>query len=281
MNDRLDATLTNWNPKSIPEAYAILGKEARAALAAAKRGYNTKEYRWGATIPTYGFAKDPLDTNCMVQFERYRGLYCQAGREDQVSLWPTYTDIFRRASTECIENFDFDQSPASRIVYDMSVACSNNSISIYRHAAGSNCSGPSKNQEVYADWRATSEFCVNDPGRDLSFKLKRNNSRNIAYYKQAFAVQEWLKVNSYDSNAGSCVVRGWEAFVDSDCAVKAEAVDEELGLAVDTANMVAMYAGNRCGPVGHLFPFETPFAKVRCNSLLINVTQYKDWECRE
>ena len=50
---------------------------------------------------------------------------------------------------------------------------------------------------------------------------------------------------------------------------------------MDTANLVAMYAGNRCGPVGHLFPFDTPFAKISCNGLLVNVTQYKNWECTE
>lgn len=108
---------------------------------------------------------------------------------------------------------------------------------------------------LYADWRVNPDRCVNVPGENLSYRLKRNNTRNIEYYKSAYAVEEWLKVNSYDSNAGQCLIKGFEAYVDSDCQVKAESVDNELDLAVDIGNFVSMYSSNRCGPVGHIFPF--------------------------
>lgn len=42
-----------------------------------------------------------------------------------------------------------------------------------------------------------------------------------------------------------------------------------------------MAAANRCGVIGHLYPFASPFGIVRCNATHFDATQYWDWECKE
>ena len=45
-----------------------------------------------------------------------------------------------------------------------------------------------------------------------------------------------MKINQYDSNAGPCVIYGYEVFVDSDCQVRSDSIDEEVMKRIDVVN---------------------------------------------
>lgn len=50
---------------------------------------------------------------------------------------------------------------------------------------------------------------------------------------------------------------------------------------MDVANTVATHATNRCGVVGHLYPFSAPFAIVRCDESAWSGTIYNDYRCTQ
>lgn len=85
--------------------------------------------------------------------------------------------------------------------------------------------------------------------------------------------------NNYGNNAGACVVRDYEVFIDSNCSVPSESVDEEIDAALDVANTVATHASGQCGVVGHLFPFPAPFGNIQCSASDFTMTNYEDFEC--
>ena len=106
----------------------------------------------------------------------------------------------------------------------------------------------------------------------MSYKFQRDDTRESSYYKQAYAVQEWMKINQYDSNAGTCKIYGFEVYIDSSCQLRSDTIDDEVKVRIDVANMVAMSATNRCGVIGHLYPFEAPFGVARCNATHFDLT---------
>ena len=107
----------------------------------------------------------------------------------------------------------------------MSVRCSRDSLKIYKHLAASSCALTGRQLTFSVDWTSTPEVCINDASLGLSYKFKKNVDREYQYYKQAYAIQEWLKINRYDSNAGTCVLYGYEVFVDSNCQIRSDSID--------------------------------------------------------
>lgn len=164
--------------------------------------------------------------------------------------------------------------------FDQKVTCSNDSISISLYTPNSNCNVNSFQGTVTGFWNAGNQTCVDTPSGP-SFKLIRNDTRNLLYLRNAFEAERFLKSHQYANRAGSCVIRNFDVFVDSDCQVKANSVDDDVESALDVANSMAAHSSQQCGVVGHLFPMEAPFARVGCNSTHFDLTSYFDFRCRE
>lgn len=114
-------------------------------------------------------------------------------------------------------------------------------------------------------------------GVGTSIKFIRNDSRVLSYLESAYQAEEFLERHNYGSLAGPCVIRDYRVFIDSNCTVAAESVDEEIDAAIDVANTVATHAVGQCGVVGHLFPFPAPFGNIECTSSYFTATNYDDW----
>lgn len=118
----------------------------------------------------------------------------------------------------------------------MTVECSSSSLTVYSYDANSKCDPVTKQARFKVDWGTRSEVCINDQGINLSYKFRKDTAREQNYYKQAYAVQEWMRINRYDSNAGSCLIYGYEVYIDSDCQLRSDSIDEEVELQIDVAN---------------------------------------------
>lgn len=108
----------------------------------------------------------------------------------------------------------------------------------------------------------------------------RNDQRSLDYYRSAYEAEKWLIDNNYGNNAGQCLIRDYEVFLDRNCTVPAISIDEEIKAALDVANTIATHATGRCGVIGHLFPFPTPFGKVECNEVYFDLSIYEDFQCQ-
>lgn len=87
--------------------------------------------------------------------------------------------------------------------------------------------------------------------------------------------------HQFKNRAGGCVIRDFDVFVDSNCTVKANSVDDDVVKALDVANTISTHSSQQCGVVGHLFPFDAPFGKVNCNATHIDMTSYEDFQCTQ
>lgn len=69
-------------------------------------------------------------------------------------------------------------------------------------------------------------------------------------------------------------------FHDQNCTVKAFSLNSEVKTAIDVANTIATHGSNKCGVVGHLYPFEEPFGNVQCNNVGFEMSNYEDFQCK-
>ena len=127
-------------------------------------------------------------------------------------MWGKYTDLINYASSGpniCVRNYDFEFSGGEQASSDMSVQCTGDSLNIYKHLKGSGCAQTGRQLSFAVDWTSMPEVCINDASLGISYKFKKNVDREHQYYKQVYAIQEWLKINQFDSNAGTCVLYGY------------------------------------------------------------------------
>jgi hypothetical protein len=104
---------------------------------------------------------------------------------------------------------------------------------------------------------------------------------DIDYLRNVYEAERFVHLNDFRNRADTCVIRDWEVFLDRHCNIPAWAADENIEAAMDVANTVATHATNRCGVVGHLYPFSAPFAIVRCDESAWSGTIYNDYRCTQ
>ena len=72
----------------------------------------------------------------------------------------------------------------------------------------------------------------------------RNDSKSLEYYRNAYEAERFMLTHNYGNKADKCLVRDFEVYIDSNCAIKANSVDIELDSALDVANQISTHANN-------------------------------------
>jgi len=64
----------------------------------------------------------------------------------------------------------------------------------------------------------------------------RNDTKSLQYYRNAYEAERFILAHNYANKADQCLIRDFEVYIDSNCAIKSNSVDLELNSALDVAN---------------------------------------------
>ena len=92
-------------------AFSLLGTNAQKAITEAQKDtYDAENYKFGDLVPTYSFAADPLNQECLSKIEIYKGTSCD-GEQINADNWNNIVNnlnLVSRNSSFCLLDYDIE-----------------------------------------------------------------------------------------------------------------------------------------------------------------------------